>query len=135
MIRALAPSVLLAAAASAAAGGQQPLSGAEFDACTSSRTLTYMEAGEIHGFEQYRPGRQVTWAFLDGQCEDGWWYEREPALICFVCENEPEEQCWTFFDTGNGLRATFMGEEEGVTLCEARRSERLPVCLGPEVGA
>ena len=113
------------------------MSGEEFEAYTEGRTLYFGSGGQNYGAEDYLPGREVRWSFLDGQCKEGFWYEQSGAAgpeICFVYEDRPDTpQCWTFEKTGQGLRATFRGES-GTVLYEARRSEEPQLCLGPEVG-
>lgn len=118
-----------------AAIAEMPLSGAQFDAYTSGKTLTFMEGGQPYGVEQYRPGRRVKWAFDDGDCQDGEWYEPETGLICFIYEGSPNgPQCWNFFKKGNGLMARFASEPDGTELYEARQSPAPLLCLGPDVG-
>ncbi len=128
--------LLLFAGAPTVAAAQQAMTGTEFDAYTRGKTLTYSESGQTYGIEQYLGGKRVTWAFDDGECLKGEWYEPEPALICFLYENTPDPQCWQFFQTATGLRATFIGDSDiqGPTLYEARRSRYPLLCLGPEVG-
>ena len=113
------------------------MSGAEFEAYTEGRTLYFGSGSTAYGAEDYLPGREVRWSFLDGDCKAGFWYEEAGANgpeICFIYEDRPRApQCWTFEDTGQGLRATFRGES-GTVLYEARRSEEPQLCLGPEVG-
>ncbi|MBV1868031.1 MAG: hypothetical protein KUG69_09020 [Marinosulfonomonas sp.] len=113
-----------------------PLTGEEFETYTQGRTLTYFEGGLAYGIEEYRPGRQVRWAFDGSECHDGQWWEAEKGLICFAYDNAPDiTQCWNFFKSGKGLRAIFMNEPQGRTLYEARASHEPMLCLGPEVGA
>ncbi|MBV1903064.1 MAG: hypothetical protein KUG58_05450 [Marinosulfonomonas sp.] len=126
--------VLIFSAASAHA--QTPLTGDEFETYTQGRTLTYFDGGQAYGIEEYRPGRQVRWAFDGSDCQDGKWWEAEKGLICFTYENAPDDtQCWNFFKSRKGLQAVFMSEPEGRTLYEARASHQPMLCLGPEVGA
>jgi hypothetical protein len=136
MFRLLILLILFSAGALTPARAQQAMTGAEFDAYTRGKTLTYYESDRPYGIEQYLGGRRVTWAFDDGECQKGTWFEPEPALICFSYENTPDDQCWNFFQTETGLRATFIGETPGdaPTLYEARRSRYPLLCLGPEVG-
>ena len=116
---------------------QSPMSGAEFDAYTRGRTLTYLESGVPYGVEQYLDGRQVIWAFEGNECLKGRWSEPEPGLICFTYDKATPggPQCWNFFETPGGLRAEFSGETEGPELYETRRSNAPLFCPGPEVGA
>jgi len=118
-----------------AAQAAEPMSGAEFDAYTRGKTLTFLEGGQSYGAEEYRPGRQVKWAFKDGECQDGKWWEPEPGLICFVYDNAPtDSQCWNFYRTETGLMARFANELGGTNLYEAEQSRQPLLCLGPEVG-
>lgn len=116
---------------------QAAMDAEEFEAYTEGRTLYFGSGGTEYGAEDYLPGREVRWSFLDGECIEGIWYERPGPTgpqICFVYEDRPgEPQCWVFERGAGGLRATFQGES-GTVLYEARRSEEPQVCLGPEVG-
>lgn len=114
---------------------QSALSGEEFDDYTRDKTLTFLESGQVYGFEQYLSGRRVIWAFADNECKEGYWYEPEPALICFVYEDAGDNpQCWNFFKTNNGLRAKFLGQEDGTELYEAQNSPEPLQCIGPKIG-
>ena len=73
--------------------------------------LSYSSQGRSYGAEQYLPGRRVIWTFLDGECQEGSWYE-EAGLICFVYENNFEPQCWSFWERGGGLAARKVAEGE-----------------------
>ncbi len=112
---------------------ETPMSGAEFEAYSTGRTLTYAESGRIYGIEEYLPGRRVRWAFTEDECRDGYWYEDEEA-ICFVYEDNPVPQCWSFTRSPTGLLARFLGTENGRELYEAQQSNEPLVCLGPDVG-
>lgn len=114
----------------------RPMTGAEFDAYTLGNTLTYMESGKTYGIEQYLSNHQVTWSYENDECRKGYWYEPEPAMICFNYENTPGgPQCWNFFKTDSGIRARFISEPMGLELYEARISRAPLVCFGPRVGA
>lgn len=129
LIAALAVSCVAPLAASA----DTPMSAAEFDAYVTGRTLSYGVGGEVYGAEEYRPGRHVTWSFLDGQCEDGRWYPEGDA-ICFVYDFEPDPHCWRFFREPEGLRAEFLGEGGLSSLYEVGEAETGLGCVGPDVG-
>lgn len=105
----------------------------EFEAYATGRTLTYAEDGVIYGIEEYLPGRRVRWAFTDDECREGYWYE-EAEAVCFVYDDRPDPQCWTFSRGDRGLIARFLGSENGRELYEARQSTKPLVCLGPDVG-
>lgn len=116
-----------------AALAQDPMTAEEFDAYVTGRTLAYGDGGEVYGAEEYRPGRRVTWSFLDGECQDGRWYPDGDA-ICFVYEADPEPHCWRFYRESEGLRAEFL-EPGGLTsLYEVGEASEGLQCLGPDVG-
>ncbi len=116
------------------AAAETPMSAAEFEAYTTGRTLTFSSAGVAYGVEEYREGREVTWSFLDGRCQEGVWYP-EGELICFQYEEIEAPQCWSFFRRGAGLEARFENDPANTTLFETRASEEPMLCLGPEVGS
>ncbi|WP_422047995.1 hypothetical protein [Shimia sp.] len=116
------------------AQAQSAMSGAEFEAYVTGKTLFFEADGQRYGVEEYLPNRRVRWSFLDGQCKEGEWFE-QGAQICFVYEDNPSPQCWSFFESARGLTATFENEPNGTVLYEidpAAGEEML--CLGPQVG-
>lgn len=112
----------------------EPMSAAEFEAYVTGKTLYYGNDGVAYGAEIYHENRRVTWSFLDGNCKEGYWYEAEPANICFVYEDRTDTQCWTFEKTGRGLRATFTSDPDTTELYEAQDLGEELICLGPKVG-
>ncbi len=122
----------LAGPLSAAEPGES-LTAEQFDAATVGRTLFYNSGGEPYGVEQYLPGRQVIWAFLGDDCRKGRWYE-EGSEICFVYDDNPEPQCWTFWKSDEGLVARFRGDPLGLPLIAVEESPEPMACLGPNVG-
>lgn len=130
MIRIFALAALVALAAPARA--DTPMTGAEFEAYVTGRTLMYGTGGAPYGGEDYLPGRRVRWSFLDGRCLEGVWYEAAPN-ICFVYTDDPTPVCWTFYDTPEGLRAS-LAEGDGSVLYQTGEAEEPLFCLGPEVG-
>ena len=109
------------------------MSAAEFDAYTAGKTLYFGRNGRAYGAEVYLPNNRVRWSFLDGDCKDGIWYE-EAGEICFVYEDRPEPQCWSFQKGPNGLIAKFESNPESVDLYEAQDVDEEMICLGPDVG-
>ena len=75
----------------------------------------------------------MRWSFLDGKCQDGQWYE-EDGMICFIYENRPEPQCWSFEQSADGLVARFGGPRAMAELYEVEKSDEPLLCLGPELG-
>jgi hypothetical protein len=110
-----------------------PMSGAEFEAYVTGRTLTYADQGVIYGTEEYRKDRKVRWAFTKDECRLGYWYEAGEQ-ICFVYEDPNDPQCWLFFKGAKGLQAQFMGVGGGASLSEVEQSAGPMSCAGPDVG-
>lgn len=130
MIRAAFALALALAALPAVA--QDAMTGTEFEAYTTGKTLLYGTGGEVYGGEDYMPGRRVRWSFLDGRCITGEWFEDAP-FICFAYDDDPTPVCWTFLKTPGGLVAYLNGDEEQA-LYETGESPEPLMCLGPEVG-
>ena len=124
---------VVAVAAALPANAETPLTGAQFDALSSGRTLYYSTGGLEYGVEQYLPGRRVLWAFTQEDCMVGHWYE-QGNLICFVYDREPDPQCWTFYATDQGLMARFQGDEAGQPLIALRESREPLACYGADLG-
>jgi hypothetical protein len=111
----------------------QRMSAEAFDSYTRGQTFTYGAGAEPYGAEEYLDNRRVRWSFLDGRCQDGEWYE-DGDLICFVYEDNPDPQCWSFYQTPRGIVARFEDDPAQTTLYEITRSPEPMMCLGPEVG-
>jgi len=109
------------------------MSAEDFDAYTRGHTFYYGAGGEAYGGEEYLDNRRVRWSFLDGECQEGYWYEQDD-LICFVYENRPDPQCWSFERTGSGLVARFSGDTAMSELYEVEKSSEPLMCLGPKIG-
>ncbi len=130
----LLASTLLAALLPGALHAETPMTGAEFEAFTTGKTLFYNSLGQAYGIELYRPNRRVSWAYLDDTCEEGRWDEPEPGLICFSYEFMAGLQCWNFFLDGDGLRADFVTEDGSTVPYTATPATQEMTCFGPEVG-
>jgi hypothetical protein len=139
MIRMLLLTLALALPLAAPVSAQAPMTGVEFEAYVTGRTLTFAENGVVYGIEEYLEGRRVRWAFVEDECQEGTWYEAQvegQPMICFVYEHAPDnEQCWTFYRTARGLKARFMNEPEARELYEVQQSREPMMCLGPRIGA
>lgn len=120
--------------ASTAQAQDAPLTADEFEAYVTGRTLYYSSQGTAYGAEQYLEGRRVIWSFLDGECQQGFWYE-EGEQICFLYESDLAPQCWTFWKDGTGLAARFENDPSATELYEVGQSDKPLVCPGPDVGA
>lgn len=125
----LALSLLMALPAAA----QDTMSAAEFETYTLGKTLFYGRDGAAYGAEIYHENRRVQWSFLDGQCKEGRWYE-DASLICFVYDDNPDPQCWSFTEGQGGLIARFENNPASSTLYEAQDVGEEMLCLGPKVG-
>ena len=123
--------VLLGAAPTAMAADM--MSAGEFDAYTQGKTFYYGSQGEPYGAEEYLANRRVRWTFLDGRCQEGLWYE-EDGLICFVYDNQPDPQCWSFKRQSGSLIARFENDTLQTELYEVRQSDEPLICPGPDVG-
>jgi len=118
----------------AALHAEDAISGAEFEAYSTGKTLFYATEGQAYGAEQYLSGRRVVWTFLDGECTEGVWYEVDDQ-ICFRYRHDPDEpQCWSFFRTGSGLTARFENDPTQTELVEINQSQDPLICTGPKVG-
>lgn len=132
MMRALWGFLLVSAGTVHAADA--PMSGEAFERYATGRTLYFGADGLAYGAEQYLPGREVIWTFLNGECQRGRWYE-QAGMICFVYEKAPDTpQCWSFFRDGDGLSALFEGDTEATELYEVEQDDAPLICPGPEVG-
>lgn len=112
---------------------QDTMGAAAFDAYTQGKTFYYGAEGTAYGAEEYRPNRRVRWSFLDGECQDGSWYEQD-GLICFVYDHRPDPQCWSFVKTADGLVARFMTDTSETELYEVEQSDAPLHCKGPRIG-
>lgn len=128
----LAPLVLCLCSA-ATAQELSPLTAEEFDALTIGKTITYSQSGIAYGTEEYRPNRTVVWAFTDSECRMGEWFQREEQ-ICFDYHDDMPLQCWTFYNTGEGLVAQFAGDDTVIPLTALNESTTPLNCPAPDVG-
>lgn len=126
MIRVMKHALFLIFLAQSAAA-ETPMTGEEFDAYVTGRTLTFSTDSGPYGVERYLPGRRVLWSFLDGECEEGEWYSEEGA-ICFVYGFEPEPQCWAMYLEGDTLRAEFLNNPSTSVLYEALEGQEQMIC-------
>jgi hypothetical protein len=105
----------------------------EFGAYTSGKTFYYGNDGVPYGAEEYLGDRRVIWSFLDGECQEGRWYE-DNGLICFVYDTNPDPQCWSFRQSASGLIARFENDPSAPELYEVEQSRDPLICPGPEIG-
>ncbi|APE43003.1 hypothetical protein BOO69_05890 [Sulfitobacter alexandrii] len=125
--------LILASLLALPAAAQDLMTAEEFDAYTRGKTLFYGRGGTAYGAEVYHENRRVVWSFLDGDCREGEWYQ-DGQLICFVYEDNPDPQCWSFSRGTGGLIARFENDPQTTELYEARDGDEEMICLGPKVG-
>lgn len=126
-------SLLLLLAPAFPALAQTPMTGGEFEAYVTGKTITYHQFGMPYGVEEYLPGRKVRWAFTETECQYGTWYQAEEE-ICFVYDYDPTPQCWVFWLDERGLNGLFSGDAPGEELTEVEQSDEPLPCPGPDVG-
>ena len=112
---------------------EAPLTAAEFEALVTGQTLTYSDGIGPFGAEEYLEDRRVRWSYLDGECQDGYWYE-SGSQICFAYEEIEAHQCWSFFYRGGRLTARFENDPAATELYETARATEPLLCLGPRIG-
>lgn len=92
----------LAVLAAAPASAERIVPVDEFERVVTGMTLHFDRFGEPFGSEQYFEDKRVIWAFEDGTCERGIWFENASGQICFVYDADPAPQCWDFIETASG---------------------------------
>ena len=110
-----------------------PMTGAEFDAFATGKTLDYFSDGWAFGRETYLPGRVVQWAATGDLCKSGSWYE-DRGNICFLYDGDPEPKCWTIWQDGDGLLASYLGDLPGDPPRQVLETDEPLACMGPDVG-
>ncbi len=133
MLKRARPLLLIALLMSSPLAAQTLMDADAFEAYSQGKTLYFGYDGTTYGAEEYLPNHRVRWSFLEGQCKEGNWYQ-DGELICFVYEDDPEPQCWSFYQSDDGLVAQFENDPDLSTLFEVRQSNEPMVCLGPEIG-
>lgn len=125
--------VFVALVCGTAAWAETPMTGAEFDAYATGRTLSFGTFGNPdYGVEQYLPDRNVIWSPAPDICVEGVWFDQGDN-ICFVYETDPEPQCWLIFRTENGIRAQFTNRPGGTVIFESLDNPQPLVCPGPDL--
>ena len=131
MLRFLLP-MMLAVPVSA----QTIVSPSEFEELSAGKTLYFSRGGRFYGAEQFYRSRRSLWMFADGECEHGQWYAAENNYICFIYEENPNEQCWHFLRRdGGGFAARAEGATEEFDIFLDRVDEEPLDCKGPAIGA
>lgn len=124
---------LLASLLPLAALAETPMTAAEFDRFVTGKTMDYIASGTVFGREVYLPGRKVRWAFSDDVCMSGSWYG-DGRHICFVYDGDPEPKCWTVWQDGADLAASFVADGADVPPRQVVQTNAPLACPGPDVG-
>ena len=125
--------IVTALALSTPAFAEVPLSADEFEDFVMGRTLSYAAGGVAYGAEEYLSNRRVRWSHLDGECEEGRWYE-SGGDVCFVYDGIEAPQCWKFFVKEQRLVAQFTNNTASAEVYELDVAKGPLQCMGPEVG-
>jgi hypothetical protein len=116
-----------------AAQAEKAMSGVEFEAYVTGKTITWNYGAGVLGTEQYLPQRQVRWAFEGDQCLNGTWFE-DSGSVCFVYDNNEGPICWHFVKGAKGLTSQIAGQPDGLVIFEVAHTADPLACTGPEVG-
>jgi len=120
--------LLLVLTLTSPAAAQDGMTGAEFDAYVTGRTITFRtDLNPSYGIERYLPGRRVMWSTFDGICQYGVWFESK-GDICFRYEHDPEHKCWTIYDEPGGLRGVFTTRPNTTVIYEIPDREDPLIC-------
>ena len=120
--------LLLVLTLASPAVAQDGMTGAEFDAYVTGRTITFRtDLNPSYGIERYLPGRRVMWSTFDGICQYGVWFESK-GDICFRYEHDPEHKCWTIYDEPGGLRGVFTTRPNTTVIYEIPDREDPLIC-------
>lgn len=121
-------SLLICLCLAAPATAEDRMTGPEFDAYVTGRTITFRtEMNPAYGVERYLPGRRVMWSTFEGVCRYGVWFESK-GDICFRYEGDPEHKCWTMFDDPDGLRGIYTTRPFSTIIFEVLGREDPLIC-------
>ncbi len=121
-------SLLICLCLAAPAYAEDSMTGAEFDAYVTGKTITFRtELNPAYGVERYLPGRRVMWSTFDGICRYGVWFESK-GDICFRYEDDPEHKCWTMYNDPDGLRGIYTTNPFSTIIFEVLGREDPLIC-------
>lgn len=136
MIRVAALCAACAMAALAApAAAERAVSASEFAEMVTGRTLHFDRRGAPFGSEQYFEDDRVIWAFENGECQRGIWFENAEGRICFVYDSDPAPQCWDFLEMpGGAFHARAVGADPADDLVTRETVDEPLDCPLPDLG-
>lgn len=127
--------LVVLAAFAAPAAAERVVSADEFSEMVTGRTFHFDRYGEPFGSEQYFEDKRVIWAFEGGQCQRGIWFENRAGEICFVYDEDPRPQCWSFLEMQSGaLHARSVGSPPSEDLVTRDISREPLDCPLPDLG-
>ena len=119
----------------APAFAERTMTADEFAQMVTGKTLYFNRFGEAFGAEQYFDDKRVIWAFEDGQCQRGIWFENAAGEICFIYDNDPGSQCWNFLEGDGGeYRARLSGADPSQDLVTRKIGNDALDCPLPDLG-
>lgn len=124
---------LLVAALATTSAAETPMTGAEFDAFATGKTLDFANESGVFGTEEYLPGRRVRWAATDETCKFGRWFEAD-GQICFVYDGQETQHCWIVWQRGDRLAAQSVNDAPDRPLRDISTARTPLTCEGPDVG-
>lgn len=120
--------ILLVLAAPAQGLAQEAMTGAEFDAYVTGKTITFRTLDNpLYGVERYLPNRRVMWSTFEGICQYGVWFESK-GDICFRYNHDPEHKCWAIYDEPGGLRGVFTTRPGTTVIYEVKDRQDPLIC-------
>ncbi|MGL4236269.1 hypothetical protein [Tabrizicola sp.] len=124
---------LLACLIAAPGAAETPMNAEEFEAFVTGKTMDYIAYGTPFGREVYLPDRKVRWAFTDDECRSGSWYG-DGDYICFLYNGDPEPKCWTIWQRGQDLAASYITDTPDIPPRQVVETDEPLACEGPDVG-
>ena len=131
----LASCLAILCAVATPALAQRIVSAEEFAQMVTGKTLRFDRDGSAFGAEQYFEDKRVIWAFENGQCQRGIWFQNRTGEICFVYDTSPEPQCWSFLEDGDGTFRARLSDDPTASDLVTREIGTDPLdCPLPDLG-
>lgn len=112
---------------------ETPMTGTEFEAFVTGKTLDFANESGVFGTEEYLLDRRVRWAATDETCKFGRWFEAD-GQICFVYEDQQQDHCWIVWQRGDRLVAQNVNDAPDRPLRDIFTAKTPLTCEGPDVG-